>query len=104
MPDAQGIVIQNNPTAVTLVFEVDGQQFTLKGQVNPPIQPFSVSTATLQYNGLDDLTSNQTFRGQIGPQTLNLVFQNGTAVIGQLNPPGVEPASMASGVGIWEQN
>lgn len=105
MPESQGAVVQNGPNQITLIFTVDNQGFIFSGSVYPPIQPFSVNVATLKYNDLDALTpSNHSFHGQIGPETFTLTLDNGTSVRGDLSPPGVQPATVISGSGIWQQN
>nr|CEG05362.1 unnamed protein product [Fusarium clavum]CEG05922.1 unnamed protein product [Fusarium clavum] len=105
MPESQGVVVQNGPNRITLLFTVDDQGFIFSGSVYSPIPPFSANVATLKYNDIDDLTpSNHSFHGQIGPETFTLTLDNGNSVIGDLRAPGVQPATTVSGSGIWQQN
>lgn len=104
MPTAPGTLIRNSASRITALFIIDDLQYSFSATVSPSIQPFTSQTATVEYSNPDDLTSTRSYSGNIGTDTFKLTLHNGPTLKGQLNPPGVFPASTVDGTGVWEQN
>ncbi|OTA98298.1 hypothetical protein M426DRAFT_116968 [Hypoxylon sp. CI-4A] len=104
MPTAAGYVSRVSANRIVLAFIIDGLQYTFGASISPPIQPFSTQSATLTYSAAEDLAGARSFNGHIGTESLSLTFDNGPKVDGQLNAPGIDPASTASGSGAWDIN
>ncbi|KAM0548857.1 hypothetical protein ACHAPJ_009713 [Fusarium lateritium] len=104
MPTARGTATRISANRITLQFVVDDIQVTFTGTISPAIQPFSANVANLTYDSLEDLTSTHSYSGRIGPQTFKLDFNNGVKAEGNLEVPGISPASTVDGTGAWEQN
>ena len=104
MPTAPGTLTRNSPNRITALFVIDDLQYTFSATVSPSIQPFTSQTATLDYESLDKLTSTRLYSGRIGTTTFKLALDNGPTMKGELNLPGVVPASTVNGNGAWEQN
>lgn len=104
MPDVPGTIIRNSPNRITALFVIDDIQYQFSATVSPSIQPFSSKLATLEYSSPEQLTSTRSYHGKIGTNTLQLNVDNGPTVRGELNLPGVVPASTVDGAGAWEMN
>ncbi|KAH6854678.1 hypothetical protein B0I37DRAFT_362772 [Chaetomium sp. MPI-CAGE-AT-0009] len=104
MPTAKGTFYRNSANRVTAVFVVDEIQRTFSATVSPSIQPFTSNSATLTYDDDDQLTSTRSYSGRIGTDTFELTLNNGTKITGDLNVPGLSPASTVNGTGAWEEN
>ena len=104
MPTAQGSIVRNSANRITAVFVIDDIQNTFSGTISPAIQPFTANGITLTYNSQDDLTTARSFQGRVGPNTIKSTFDNGPVIEGELNQPGISPASTVDGNGSWEQN
>ncbi|KAF5227930.1 hypothetical protein FAUST_11448 [Fusarium austroamericanum] len=103
MPTATGTLVRNSATKMILTFIVDDVQFTFVGNMNPAMPPFNANQVTLTYNSVDELSSNASFDGQIGPNNFKLNLSNGVTAKGDLDFP-LSPASIVSGSGTWMQN
>jgi hypothetical protein len=104
MSTAPGTLIRNNANRITALFVIDDLQYSYSAIVSPSIQPFTSQTATVEYSDVDDLTSTRAYNGKIGTNTFQLTIDNGPTIKGNLDLPGVDPASSVNGTGAWEQN
>ncbi|KAM3066696.1 hypothetical protein ACMFMG_002405 [Clarireedia jacksonii] len=104
MPSVTGTFTRNSANRVTAVFVIDGIQNTFTATVSPAMQAFTSNQATLTYGAADELTSTRNYDGHIGINDFNLTINNGPTIVGQLNTPGINPASTVTGTGNWEQN
>lgn len=104
MSTARGTLFRNSPNRITAVFVIDEIQRTFTATVSPAVQPFTSNSATLTYTDPELLTSTRSYSGRIGVNTYELTLANGPTITGDLNVPGISPASTVNGSGAWEQN
>ena len=62
---------------------------------------FQSNNATLMYSKSSELTGERTFQGRIGVDDFHLTLENGPVMSGNLNKPGINPASLVGGKGRW---
>ncbi|KAM0301544.1 hypothetical protein ACHAPM_005774 [Fusarium culmorum] len=103
MPTAPGTLVRNGATRMALTFIVDDVQFTFVGVMNLAMPPFNANQVILTYNSVDELSSNVSFDGKIGPENFKLNLSNGVTAEGDLDFP-LSPASVVSGSGTWMQD
>ncbi|WP_369780032.1 hypothetical protein [Streptomyces sp. R33] len=74
---------------------------SFQASVNLPLESFT-SDVTLTYSSEDDLTGNRSYAGTVGKQTIELSFNNGPALTGPLDAPGLDHANSVVGTGSWQ--
>ncbi|KAI0785674.1 hypothetical protein C8Q75DRAFT_325938 [Abortiporus biennis] len=104
MPVADGTFHRDSANRIKAVFVIDEIQITFTGTVSPAMQPFTSNNAKITYGDVNELTATRTYLGRIGVNTFKLTFKNGPVIEGELNVPGIAPASTVNGSGAWESN
>jgi len=91
-------------------FEVEGYTVRVNGTFNPPVVPFSVPIAFLEYTSLADLNGTYTFIAPtsfVGQANINIILINASGVqqtiTGVLTVPTAEPIPI-TGTARWFQS
>lgn len=104
MPTAPGVCISNNSNRVTVMFVADGTQYCYSATVSPTLEPFTSDEALITYEKLDDISSMNEFKGEIGPEGFALKVNNGPKIEGSLKAPRATSVRTVDGHGMWEQS
>ncbi|KAF9535186.1 hypothetical protein CPB83DRAFT_843630 [Crepidotus variabilis] len=102
MPIAEGNIRHTASGRLNASFNVSGSTYHFSGAFVSGIQSFNTNNAKVTYTNVRDLTNTRTFSGNIGPDKINLIFQNGPVVSGDLDFP-IYPGASVSGHGSWNQ-
>ncbi|KAH7108842.1 hypothetical protein B0J11DRAFT_602027 [Dendryphion nanum] len=99
-----GTFTRNSANRVTATFVIDQIMRSFTATISPAIQPFTSNQAKLTYDDLEKLTGTRNYSGRVGINDFSLTLDNGVTIVGELNPPGIQPASTVDGTGNWEES
>lgn len=100
MPSAIGYLRHTYGNRVEAHVNVDGTERVFSGNINPPMEPFSSSSAEITYNDDRDLTAMHSFYGQVTNDGLDLNFDNNVTLKGNLDQM-IAADSRVQGGGQW---
>ncbi|KAF9457789.1 hypothetical protein BDZ94DRAFT_939035 [Collybia nuda] len=103
MPSASGNIISQNGKKFIATFLIDEIQYSFAGSLDPSVQSFNCSNATLTYGSVGDLTTTRAYEGQVGVTKVTFTVANGAKLEGPLNLQ-ISPASTVAGNGTWTSN
>ncbi|OJZ89753.1 hypothetical protein ASPFODRAFT_43036 [Aspergillus luchuensis CBS 106.47] len=103
MPTAQGIFTWTAPNQATAQFYVDGKISTCTMGLNGVLPNSGMTSATLNYDNIDQLSGTRSLDGHIGRGDFETDFENAPKIQGDLDRP-IDQYISVYGNGRWTQS
>ncbi|KAJ2995801.1 hypothetical protein NUW58_g1168 [Xylaria curta] len=97
---AYGSVERPSANRLTFKFAINQVQYMFTANISSTLPYFNAPNVVLYYNSSDHLTGTRTFEGHIGKGDLEIKFENGPRVIGNLGRQ-IDERNTVNGSGTW---